>query len=279
MGAPRRAAAPWGSCRMAARRRQAGRLKQCRASVHSSAVDHVHRRAAVLSGGLAVALPARATTREADVITVSSGSWSSVSSELLAYSFALPTQADSGRSLRFVVTRKPERYSSAAPLSPDARQRITCEYVDFSGPFIASVSVGPPNPRLKSIERSEWNDQEIAQEVLADRSPAKASPGRRVPASEIRWLEEHEQEGTTYLVYEHVAQGSPSLVDSSAETYKCNVASTAERNGYFYTFNLSAPAVYWDEVGSVLYQSALSFRLIEPGKKFVSPEKQPWRFW
>lgn len=215
----------------------------------------------------------------AEATSDTASKWTMVSDEILAYEFSLPLESSSGRKLSFVTTRKPERYSSAAPLSPDARQRITCEFVDFTGPITATVSVGPPSPRLKSLDRSNWTPRVIAQEVLADRSPAKSSPGQRVPASDIEKLEEREEDGTTYMVYEHVAQGSPNLIDKSAETYKRAVASTAERDGYFYTFNITAPGVYWDDVGPRLYESALSFRLLQPRRSFVPPDKQPWRFW
>ncbi|KAK9787126.1 hypothetical protein WJX73_002525 [Symbiochloris irregularis] len=49
---------------------------------------------------------------------------------LLAYEFNYPIEAG-GRKISLVASRKPERYSSAAPLSADARQRLVAELVDF----------------------------------------------------------------------------------------------------------------------------------------------------
>lgn len=41
-----------------------------------------------------------------------------------------------------VVSRAPERYSSAAPLSADARQRIVCQLADLKDSVTISVAVG-----------------------------------------------------------------------------------------------------------------------------------------
>ena len=49
----------------------------------------------------------------------------------------------SGRKLPVIISRKPERYSSAAPMTADARQRIVTELVDFPDGITISVSVRP----------------------------------------------------------------------------------------------------------------------------------------
>ena len=59
---------------------------------------------------------------------------------ILAYEFIYPTEA-AGRKIALVASRKPERYSSAAPLSADAKQRIVVELVDFSDRATVSVTV------------------------------------------------------------------------------------------------------------------------------------------
>lgn len=59
---------------------------------------------------------------------------------ILAYEFVYPTEA-AGRKIALVTSRKPERYSSAAPLSADAKQRIVTELVDFSDRATISVTV------------------------------------------------------------------------------------------------------------------------------------------
>lgn len=60
----------------------------------------------------------------------------------LAYEFIYPIEAG-GRKISLVASRKPERYSSAPPLSADARQRIVAELVDFSDRATLSVTVSP----------------------------------------------------------------------------------------------------------------------------------------
>ncbi|XP_047966565.1 psbP domain-containing protein 5, chloroplastic-like [Salvia hispanica] len=64
--------------------------------------------------------------------------------ETNAYSYLYPKALPSDKFVfKWVESRKPERYSSAAPLSPDARLRIVSERVDFIDNLIISVSIGP----------------------------------------------------------------------------------------------------------------------------------------
>jgi hypothetical protein len=60
--------------------------------------------------------------------------------DILAYEFQYPVTL-SGMRLSVIPSRKPERYSSAAPLSADARQRIVCELVDFPERMTITVTV------------------------------------------------------------------------------------------------------------------------------------------
>ena len=59
----------------------------------------------------------------------------------LAFEFQYPVATTTGRKLPVIISRKPERYSSAAPLTADARQRIVTELVDFPDGITISVSV------------------------------------------------------------------------------------------------------------------------------------------
>ncbi len=61
--------------------------------------------------------------------------------DTLAYAFEYPEATASGRKLPLVFSRKPERYSSAAPLTADARQRIVCELADLVDSVTVSVTV------------------------------------------------------------------------------------------------------------------------------------------
>merc|ERR1711977_84838 len=56
-----------------------------------------------------------------------------ISDRTLAYEFKYPTFTAKGMPVELVFSRRPEKYSSAAPLSTDAQQRIVCELVDLSG--------------------------------------------------------------------------------------------------------------------------------------------------
>lgn len=60
---------------------------------------------------------------------------------LLAYRFVYPVKSASGRELPIIFSRRPERYSSAAPLSVDARQRIVASLTDLQDAITVTVSV------------------------------------------------------------------------------------------------------------------------------------------
>ena len=64
----------------------------------------------------------------------------------LAFEFQYPVTTETGRKLPVIISRKPERYSSAAPMTADARQRIVTELVDFPDGITISVSVSLSSP-------------------------------------------------------------------------------------------------------------------------------------
>ena len=69
----------------------------------------------------------------------------SLTDGFLAYTFKYPATIN-GQPANIIFSRKPERYSSAAPLTPDARQRIVAELVSFPNGVTISVSVRLANP-------------------------------------------------------------------------------------------------------------------------------------
>lgn len=64
-----------------------------------------------------------------------------VRDDVLAYQFDYPAATARGKELPLLFSRKPERYSSAAPLTADARQRIVCELADLIDAVTVSVTV------------------------------------------------------------------------------------------------------------------------------------------
>ena len=74
-----------------------------------------------------------------------------------------------------VVSRKPEKYSSAAPLVADARQRIVAEYVSLADGITCSMFVGPATGSLSRQDPSEWSATTVANVVLSDRSAVLSS--------------------------------------------------------------------------------------------------------
>lgn len=93
-----------------------------------------------------------------------------VQDETLAYEFKYPIKTASGRELPMVTSRKPEKYSSAAPLTADARQRIVTELVSLLDGITYTVYVGPATGKLRGAPPESWTAPQVATVVLTDRS-------------------------------------------------------------------------------------------------------------
>lgn len=57
----------------------------------------------------------------------------------------------------------------AAPLTPDARQRIVSELLDLRNFVSVSMTVGPASGVLKGVDPSQWKAMDVALTVLIDR--------------------------------------------------------------------------------------------------------------
>ncbi|KAK9842313.1 hypothetical protein WJX81_006041 [Elliptochloris bilobata] len=245
-------------------------------------------------GPPAVALEGKPATGEAASITAvpapaadpagpaDTTSYAQLADGLLAYEFQYPT-ALRGQPLPIIQSRRPERYSSAAPLTADARQRIVAELVDFRDNVTISVSVGPASGTLKGRGMDEWTPKQVADTVLIDRSTARVSSGQRVSLHQIESAMAESRNGQPYFVYEHIAQGSPSIRSADRENYRRAWSVTATRPGlngtpYLYTLTLSCPDEQWGAFGEGFRHSQASFRLTPPTQDYVPPDKDPWRF-
>ncbi|KAL0910646.1 hypothetical protein M5K25_021648 [Dendrobium thyrsiflorum] len=201
--------------------------------------------------------------------------------DINAYSFLYPAEVPAKKfSFRWVESRKPERYSSAAPLSPDARQRIVSERVDMINNLVISVSIGPPNLRyLTSIDKSSWQARDVADSVLSDKSALPVSTSQRMTESSVLDAHASEVDGDVYWYYEYLVRKSPTKSAPDSNLYRHNVASTAERDGYLYSLNASTLSKKWESLGPFLKEAVASFRLLPPTENYVPPYKDPWRFW
>ncbi|KAL2346809.1 hypothetical protein Fmac_000809 [Flemingia macrophylla] len=201
--------------------------------------------------------------------------------EINAYSYLYPVELPSKDfSFKWVESRKPERYSSAAPLSPDARLRIVSERVDFSDNVIISVTVGPPNlSYIKSTDKSKWTAKDVADSVLADRSSLRVTSSQRLEESSVLNTHSSEIDGEMYWYYEYLVRKAPMKLTDESSIYRHYLASTAERDGYFYSISASTVSPRWEKVGPVLEKAVSSFRLLGPTENYVPPYKDPWRFW
>uniref|UniRef100_A0A0F7GXJ1 Photosystem II reaction center PsbP family protein n=1 Tax=Habenaria pantlingiana TaxID=1498489 RepID=A0A0F7GXJ1_9ASPA len=201
--------------------------------------------------------------------------------DINAYSFLYPTELPGKKfSFKWVESRKPERYSSAAPLSPDARQRIVSERVDMINNLIISISIGPPNlGYLTSTDKKTWQAKDVADSVLSDKSALPVKTSQRRTESSVINAHANEVDGDVYWYYEYLVRKSPTKSVQESNIYRHNVASTAERDGYLYSFNASTLSKKWESLGPFLEKAVSSFRLLPPTEYYVPPFKDPWRFW
>ncbi|KAL0323882.1 UNVERIFIED_CONTAM: PsbP domain-containing protein 5, chloroplastic [Sesamum calycinum] len=218
--------------------------------------------------------------------TLGSGAEEELKMDLLvddinAYSYLYPTELPSNNFVfKWVESRKPERYSSAAPLSPDARLRIVSERVDFIDNLIISVSIGPPNSLfLKSKDKTTWSAKDIADSVLADKSALRVTSSQRMDESSVLDAHAATVDGEPYWYYEYLVRKSPTKTAQEPNLYRHFVASTAERDGYLYSLSASTLSKQWEKMGPILAKTVASFRLLSPTENYVPPYKDPWRFW
>ena len=108
-----------------------------------------------------------------------------VADETLAYEFTYPVKTASGREIPVVTSRRPEKYSSAAPLTADARQRIVTELVSLLDGVTYTVYVGPATGKLRDAPPESWTAPQVATVVLTDRSAVRAPCTLRVLARRV----------------------------------------------------------------------------------------------
>uniref|UniRef100_A0A0F7GZ38 Photosystem II reaction center PsbP family protein n=2 Tax=Pelargonium exstipulatum TaxID=59873 RepID=A0A0F7GZ38_9ROSI len=205
----------------------------------------------------------------------------SVVDEINAYTYMYPLELPSQNFVfKWVESRKPERYSSAAPLSPDARLRIVSERIDIIDNLVISVAIGPPNFEIiKSKDKSSWTAKEVADSVLSDKSALRVTSSQRMAESSVLDVHCSEIDGEPYWYYEYLVRRSPTKTVQASNLYRHNVASTVERDGFLYTLNASTLSKEWDKMGPALEKTVASFRLLPSTDSYVPPYKDPWRFW
>ena len=185
----------------------------------------------------------------------------------MAYEFSYPTTTKTGEPIRWAPSRVRERYSKAEPMSPDARQRIVYEFIAFKGPMTCTVTVGPAPPKLANKDPTQWQPKQVAEAVLADRATGRIATGQKVSLAEVEYAREEVIDGTTYVYYEYISQGSPNLAERESTTFRHSLGVTARRGNFLYTYTVSAPETLWDSNQGGFEQGIDAFRLTEPNKK------------
>ncbi|CAL5359062.1 unnamed protein product [Camellia sinensis] len=201
--------------------------------------------------------------------------------DINAYSYLYPAELPSRKFVfKWVESRKPERYSSAAPLTPDARLRIVSERVDIIDNLIISISIGPPNSQfLKSKDKSTWSVKDVADSVLSDKSALRITSSQRMAESSVLDTHSSEIDGEPYWYCEYLIRKSPTKTVQESNLFRHYISSTCERDGYLYSLSASTLNKQWNVMGPFLEKTAASFRLLPPTENYVPPYKDPWRFW
>jgi hypothetical protein len=220
---------------------------------------------------------------------VGAATFTDVTEPILAYRFRLPTATAKGEPLSLVPSRRPERYSSAAPLSADARQRIVAEWLDLKRFVSVTVTVGPAaSPFLRGKSPEEWKARDVAEAVLTDRSTGRLSSGQRTALMDVERASSDDarpQPTGRAWTYEYLSQGSPTVAERGRETYRHAVAVSAARSGddkgappFIWSVSFTCPERLWPDLEGPFKAAAASFALTDPTSKYVAPDRDPWRF-
>ncbi|XP_065849784.1 psbP domain-containing protein 5, chloroplastic isoform X1 [Euphorbia lathyris] len=250
------------------------RIMICSSSI-SNFSNRFLRRDLLLSSSASIAFPSSGILAEEDL------KMNPLVDQINAYTYLYPVELPSKKFLfKWVESRKPERYSSAAPLSPDARLRIVSELVDIIDNLIISVTIGPPNSQfIKSMDKTSWTAKDVAESVLSDKSALRVTSTQRLAESSLLDAHTSQIDGQPYWYYEYLVRKSPTRSVQESSLYRRYIAATAERDGYLYTLNASTLNKQWEKMGPFLEKTVATFRLLPATDNYVPPFKDPWRFW
>ena len=191
----------------------------------------------------------------------------SVAQPVMAYELSYPSETSEGTPIKWATSRQRDTYSSAEPMSPDARQRIVYELISFKGPMTATVTVGPFPPKLRGKKPEEWKPKQVAEAVLADRATGRIATGQKVSLAEVEYARGEKIGDVDYVYYEYISQGSPNLAERESTTFRHSFGVTAARGEYLYTYTISAPETLWDVNAAGFEQGIRAFKLVQPNKK------------
>ena len=222
-----------------------------------------------------------------------------VHDETLAYTFGTPSATASGEPIKWVFSRKPEKYSAAAPLNADARYRIVAEKINLKLALTLALYVGPAPNSLSTKygdDPSKWPAKAVTKAFLDEKSTGRIATGKRISVSDLEDSEfvtpgeiagDGAAQSPMYVRFNSTSQGAPNLYDSdkgTRETFRRSVGQIALRKGvddgrwYIYGLVASGPDALWDDYGSSLEAAAESFHLDKPTRDFRSPEQNSWEF-
>ncbi|KAK9113899.1 hypothetical protein Syun_020696 [Stephania yunnanensis] len=196
--------------------------------------------------------------------------------DINAYSFMYPIELPSKKfAFKWVESRKPGRYSSAAPLSPNARQRIVSERVDIIDNLVISVSIGPPNSQfIKSVDKNSWDAKDVADCVLSDKSALCEGVIFNWSRRQFHFIF-LKIDGEPYWYYEYLVRKSPTSSAQEPNIYRHYVAATAERDGYLYSLNASTLSKKWN----LASRDARAESCIAAPHYQIKYQRLEWTFW
>ncbi|XP_057985937.1 psbP domain-containing protein 5, chloroplastic isoform X5 [Hevea brasiliensis] len=183
--------------------------RSCASSSSSSSkpnsLDGFFRRDFVLFGlssSISIFFPSLGSLAEEDL------RMDSLVDEINAYTYLYPVELPSKKVIfKWVESRKPERYSSAAPLSR------------------------PPNFQfIKSKDKGTWTAKDVADSVLSGKSALRVTSSQRLAESSVLDTHTSVTDGEPYWYYEYLVRKSPTKFAQESNLYRHYISSTAERD-------------------------------------------------
>jgi hypothetical protein len=151
------------------------------------------------------------------------------------------------------------------------------------------MCIGSPSGRIKNLSRRRWRSIEVVSSVLTDKYTAKSEKnsfiGQRTnTTSVIDRIDSRTNDHRPYWYCEYTSQKLSGFEVISKTGIRHSLSASTIRKGflnnlpYIYTLSITYPQRDWKDFSETACECINSFRLLNPSKEFITPEKEPWRF-
>jgi hypothetical protein len=110
------------------------------------------------------------------------------------------------------------------------------------------------------------------------RSTSRTTNGQRFALNDVEAASVKQTADGPYYFYEHLSQGSPTMVEYTKETYRHAYAVSTVRPGtdgtpYLYTLNMSCRQEMWADLSPLFKQSVEGFKLLPTTNQYIPPDQ------